>query len=57
MGSRLELPPRLVDWSILATVSFAVATGLLGLVSGRTGDAWVFVTHGIGGLALVLLLF
>jgi uncharacterized membrane protein len=57
MGSRLELPPRLVDWSILATVSFAVATGLLGLVSGRTGDAWVFVTHGIGGLSLVLLLF
>ncbi|EMA42785.1 molybdopterin-dependent oxidoreductase [Halococcus saccharolyticus] len=57
MGSRLELPPRLVDWSILGAVCFAVATGLLGLVSGRTGDAWVFVTHGIGGLSLVLLLF
>ncbi|EMA52937.1 molybdopterin-dependent oxidoreductase [Halococcus thailandensis] len=57
MVSRLELPPRLVDWSILVTVGFAVATGLLSLVSGRPGDAIVFVLHGMGGLALVLLLF
>ncbi|WP_049997872.1 molybdopterin-dependent oxidoreductase [Halococcus sediminicola] len=56
MVSRLELPPRLVDLSILVTVSFAVATGLLSLVSGRPGDAVVFVLHGMGGLALVLLL-
>ena len=57
MVSRLELPPRLVDWSILGAVGFALATGLLSLVSGRPGDAIVFVLHGMGGLALVLLLF
>ena len=55
--SRFELPPRLVDWSILVAVCFAVATGLLSLVSGRPGDAIVFVAHGMGGLAFVLLLF
>ncbi|WP_435077513.1 molybdopterin-dependent oxidoreductase [Halococcus sp. AFM35] len=55
--SRLELPPRLVDWSILITVGFAVATGMLTLVSGQPGDAVVFVLHGMGGLALVVLLF
>jgi cytochrome b561 len=54
---RLELPPRLVDWSILAAVGVALATGLLSLVSGRPGETFVFVLHGIGGLSLVLLLF
>lgn len=55
--TRLELPPRLVDWSILGAVGFAVTTGLLSLVSGRPADALVFVAHGMGGLALVVLLF
>ena len=55
--SRFELPPRLVDWSILVTVGFVAATGLLTLISGRPGDAVVFALHGAGGLALVLLLF
>jgi DMSO/TMAO reductase YedYZ molybdopterin-dependent catalytic subunit len=55
--SRLELPPRLVDWSILIVVGFAVATGLLTLISGQPSEAVVFVLHGMGGLALVVLLF
>ncbi|HET7323708.1 MAG TPA: molybdopterin-dependent oxidoreductase [Halococcus sp.] len=57
MVSRLELPPRLVDWSILAAVCFAVVTGAISLLSGQPSEAWVFVLHGMGGLALVLLLF
>ena len=57
MSSRLELPPRLVDWSILVAVGFSLVTGLVSLVSGRPGDAVVFVLHGMGGLALVVLLF
>ena len=57
MSSRLELPPRLVDWSILVAVGFSLLTGLVSLVSGRPGDAVVFVLHGMGGLALVVLLF
>ncbi len=57
MVSRLELPPRLVDWSILGTVCFAVATGLVSLISGRPSEAIVVVLHGMGGLALVILLF
>jgi DMSO/TMAO reductase YedYZ molybdopterin-dependent catalytic subunit len=38
-------------------VGFAVATGLVSLVSGRPSEAIVFVLHGMGGLALVVLLF
>src|SRR5699024_10774637 len=55
--SRFEPPPRLVDWSILITVGFAAATGLLSLLSGDPSEAVVFVLHGMGGLALVVLLF
>lgn len=53
----LELPPRLVDWSIFVGVCFAFATGLVSLVSGAQSDAVVFVLHGMGGLALVVLVF
>ena len=52
---RLELPPRLTDWSLLAAVTVLVATGLLGLVTGRPGGWWVFAVHGATGLALVVL--
>jgi DMSO/TMAO reductase YedYZ molybdopterin-dependent catalytic subunit len=55
--SRFEPRPRLVDWTILAAVTLAVASGLVSLVSGRPGDWWVFVLHGAGGLTLVVLLF
>jgi len=54
---RFELPPRLVDWAILAAVGIALATGLLGLVTGDPSGAWVFVAHGVAGLLLLPLLF
>ncbi len=55
-SGRFAPPPRLVDWSILAAVSLALATGLVGLVTGEPSGAWVFVLHGVGGFALVPLL-
>jgi DMSO/TMAO reductase YedYZ molybdopterin-dependent catalytic subunit len=54
---RLEPPPRLVDWSLFALVVLVLATGLVSLVSGAAGRAWVFVTHGLAGLALSAFLF
>lgn len=57
MVSRLELPARLVDWTILGAVCFAVATGLISLVAGKPSEAIVFVLHGMGGLVLLVLLF
>jgi DMSO/TMAO reductase YedYZ molybdopterin-dependent catalytic subunit len=50
------LRPAAVDWGILGAVVVLVATGLLGLVTGRPSGAWVFVVHGVAGLALVALL-
>ena len=53
LPTRIELPPSLVDWTALALVLAAVATGLLGFL--RPG--WLVVAvHGAGGLALVLVL-
>ncbi|MFB6183870.1 MAG: molybdopterin-dependent oxidoreductase [Haloarculaceae archaeon] len=52
----LEPTPRLVDWGLFVAVALALATGLVSLVSGRPGDAWVFVVHGAVGLALIGLL-
>ena len=52
---RLELPPRLTDWSLLAAVAVLCATGLLGLVTGRPGGWWVFALHGATGLVLAVL--
>ena len=54
--ARLEPDPRVVDWSILALVSVAVATGLWSLTAGRPRDWVVFWAHGVAGLALVFLL-
>jgi DMSO/TMAO reductase YedYZ molybdopterin-dependent catalytic subunit len=50
------LPAPVVDWGILVAVLAALATGLVGLVVGRPSGAWVFVVHGVAGLALVPLL-
>jgi hypothetical protein len=55
--SRLEPPPSLVDWGILLTVVTLVVTGLVSLVTGVEGGAWLFVLHSAGGLALVPLLY
>ena len=49
--------PRLVDWSLFALLLLVLATGLLGFLSGRPDEAWVFVTHGVAGLSLVALLY
>ena len=48
------MTPRITDWSLAFLVGLLFATGMLSLVSGRAGDAWVFVLHGIGGAALGL---
>ena len=45
---------RATDWTLALLVGLGFATGLLSLVSGRDGDAWVFVLHGVGGAALGL---
>jgi len=42
----------IVDYSLLAGVSVALATGLAGLVA-RPGDMWLFLVHGGVGVTLV----
>ncbi len=54
---RVELPPRLVDWTLLAAVCLAVLTGLASLTAGSPRQWWLFVLHGAGALTLVALLF
>jgi DMSO/TMAO reductase YedYZ molybdopterin-dependent catalytic subunit len=56
-GPGLAPRPRAVDWTILAALTLALATGLLSLTAGSAGDAWLVVLHGIGGLALVVLVY
>lgn len=50
-----DLPPRVLDWSILAVVALEAATGLVSLVTGEASGWWVFAVHGVGGLALAVL--
>jgi len=50
----IRLAPRLTDWTLALCVGIAFATGLAGNLTGRSGDQWVFVLHGIAGFALVL---
>jgi DMSO/TMAO reductase YedYZ molybdopterin-dependent catalytic subunit len=51
-----RLPSALVDWSLLAGVLLSVTSGLVSLVSGSPGDAWLFVLHGGAGVSLVAFL-
>lgn len=51
-----EPPPRVVDASLLVAVGALLATGVVSLVSGRPGGAWVFDVHAVAGLATVVLL-
>jgi DMSO/TMAO reductase YedYZ molybdopterin-dependent catalytic subunit len=44
--------PRVLDGSLLVGVAFVLATGIVSLFSGRPTRAWVFLTHGVGGLVL-----
>jgi DMSO/TMAO reductase YedYZ molybdopterin-dependent catalytic subunit len=48
--------PRLVDWLLLTLALGAAATGLLTFLEGRPEGRWLFVVHGVIGLAIVLLL-
>jgi DMSO/TMAO reductase YedYZ molybdopterin-dependent catalytic subunit len=48
--------PRLVDWSLLVLVLVEAASGLLSFLKGKPDNAWLFVLHGVLGLAIVLLL-
>ncbi|WP_254766581.1 molybdopterin-dependent oxidoreductase [Salinilacihabitans rarus] len=53
---RVQPPPRLVDWSLLALVCVEVASGLLSFTVG-TPDGWyVFRLHRVVGITLVFLL-
>ncbi|MBI3287165.1 MAG: molybdopterin-dependent oxidoreductase [Chloroflexi bacterium] len=51
------MKPRLVDWSLLAVVLFVFATGLISLLAGHPRERWIFIVHGAGGIALLVLLF
>ena len=48
--------PRLVDWSLLGLVLFAALSGLYSFLLGRPENGWWFILHGVGGLAITLLL-
>lgn len=50
------MPPRLVDWSLLAATLLELATGLISFVVGRPDGRWLFWLHGALGLAILLLL-
>lgn len=53
---KLEPGPRVLDWSLAASVVLILGTGLYSLVVGRPVGAWVFDIHAIAGIALVVLL-
>ncbi|ELZ91888.1 sulfite oxidase [Haloferax mucosum ATCC BAA-1512] len=52
---RVEPPPRAVDWSILVLVLFEALSGVLSLGAGHPANGLLFVTHGVAGLSLVVL--
>lgn len=47
---------RLVDWLLLVLVLAETGTGLLSFREGRPEGRWLFVLHGVLGMAIVLLL-
>lgn len=49
--------PRLVDWTLFTLVVLALLSGFGSFLVGQPAGWWVFVLHGIGGLALCLVLF
>ncbi len=48
------MTPRGTDWTLALLAALGFGTGVLSLVSGRAGDAWVFGLHGAGGAVLGL---
>jgi DMSO/TMAO reductase YedYZ molybdopterin-dependent catalytic subunit len=55
--ARVEPPPRLVDWSLLACVLVEFGSGVLSLGAGFPGDWPVFYVHSVVGVAFLFLLF
>ena len=49
--------PRLVDWSLFVLLLVVLLTGVLGFLSGRPDEAWVFAIHGVAGISLVAFLY
>jgi len=52
----LEPPPRLVDWSIFAIVLFEAGSGLYSFTVADPSGWWIFWSHRIAGLSLIVLL-
>ncbi len=50
------MSPRSVDWSLAGVIWALFATGVLSLYVARDSEAWIFVSHGVLGFALVALL-
>lgn len=48
--------PRLVDWTLFTLVVLALVSGFGSFLIGRPAGWWVFMLHGVGGLALGLVL-
>ncbi len=53
---RFAPPPRLLDWSLGASVAIVLGTGLYSLLVGHPSGAWVFDVHAVAAVALVVLL-
>ncbi|WP_338726648.1 molybdopterin-dependent oxidoreductase [Haladaptatus sp. DJG-WS-42] len=52
---RFEPSARTLDWTLFLVVALEVATGLISLVSGEAADAILFVSHGVLGFILTVL--
>ncbi len=49
--------PRVVDWLLFALVTFEAITGFITFTIGVIDQRWLFIVHGIIGLALIILLY
>ena len=56
LRARLTPAPRVVDWSLLALATGALATGVVSLGAGHPSGALLFVGHGALGVALAAVL-
>lgn len=52
----MRLPAALVDYTLLGGVVLLVATGLVSLLVGDAGSAWVVFVHGVAGITFVAFL-
>jgi DMSO/TMAO reductase YedYZ molybdopterin-dependent catalytic subunit len=56
LRARLTPAPRVVDWSLLALATGALATGVVSLGTGHPSGALLFVGHGALGVGLAVVL-